>query len=128
MTNPAFEGAEINGKQFPFIRVTIASQKRIADKFMPSRLSLFLDRHFPERLIFRMWKRVRSVAFVKDWKWKYFRIIPKELRCSEIGLKSVGEIQASFFVYVAETVSAYNLLSSSAMTGQTKSASEKSGV
>lgn len=123
---PTFEGAEINGKQFPFVRVTIASQKRIIDRFNPSRLAIFLDEHFPGGRMIRVWKHVRSVAFVKDWKWKYFRIVPKELRCSEIGIKQAGEIQASFFVYVAAIVNEYRSLSNSAMTGLTEKQSTKS--
>lgn len=115
--DPTFEGAEINGKQFPFVRVTVASQKRIIDRFNPSRLALFIDRHFPEGRTIRIWKNVRSVAFVKDWKWKYLGIVPKELRCSEIGLKSAGEIQASFFGYVAGIANEYRSLSDSAMKG-----------
>lgn len=127
METSKFEGAEINGKLFPFVRITIASQAQIQNKFTPSRLALWLDKHFPEKRIYRVWKQVRSVAFVKDWKWKYFGIVPKELRFSEITLKQAGEIQASFFVYVAETVSVYDKLSRSAMTVQTENPSTKSG-
>ena len=106
--NPAFEGVEISGKQFPFVRVTIARQAEIIKKFKPTIIGVFAQSFSPERNNQRMWKKVRSVAFVKDWKWKYFRIIPKELRCSEIKIQQAGELQASFFSYVGEAVKGHD--------------------
>lgn len=99
-----FEGAEINGKQFPFVRVTVAKQVKIIKKFKPTIFNAIAERFFPEGNNKRMWKRVRSVAFVKDWKWKYLRIVPKELRCSEISINMVGGLEARFFAYVREMV------------------------
>lgn len=102
-----FDGAEINGKQFPFARITIAHQPKCIKKFSPTIVSTLRERCFPQTNNLRMWKRVRAVAFEKDWKWK-LGIIPKELRCSEIGLKEAGEIQARFFDYLQEMVKGHD--------------------
>ncbi len=106
--NNLFQGAEINGKQFPFVRVTVAKQHEILKKFRPKLRDAFSQRFRPETNNSRMWKKVRSLAFVKDWKWKYFFIVPKELRLSQISLKLSGEIQANFFDYVAAEVKGHD--------------------
>jgi hypothetical protein len=102
--NPAFEGAEINGKRFPFIRVSVANEPKIINRFLPHwpYIGRILDHYFPLTANKRAWKKVRRIAFEKDWKWKYFGIIPKELRCSEIKIQVAGGIQVDFFAYVAE--------------------------
>ena len=102
MSDELFEGAEINGKQFPFVRITIAEHAKIVKKFKPRFRDAISKVFFPENETVRTWKRVRSIAFVKTGLWKYLRIIPVEFRCSEISIKQVGEIQASFFSYVRE--------------------------
>jgi hypothetical protein len=102
-----FEGAEINGKQFPFVRITIAEQGRIAKRLRGTFRDAVSNIFFPHRGYLRMWKKVRSIAFVKNWQWKYLRIIPQELRCSQIDMKIAGELQVSFFGYIRGTVSAY---------------------
>jgi hypothetical protein len=107
MTDKTFEGAEIDGKQFPFVRVTVANQLKIINRFKPTLYGAFIQRFFPERNNLRMWKRVRSIAFEKTGLWK-IGIIPKELRCSEMSLKQAGEIQASFFALVKEIVAAHD--------------------
>jgi hypothetical protein len=102
------DSVEIGGKQFPFIRVTVSKQSEIIKMFQ---LGLFAGlAHIlnPSGDNRRMWKRVRSVAFVKDWRWKYLRIIPEELRCNEVSLRQAGEIQASFFEYARAEVNAHD--------------------
>jgi hypothetical protein len=94
-----FEGAIVGGKEFPFIRITVASQAKILKKFKPSFWGAIAEWLWPERNNLRMWKKVRSIAFVKDWKWKYLRIMPKELRCKELNLNEAGGIKADFFAY-----------------------------
>ena len=103
-----FEGAIIGDKQFPFVRVTVAKQAKIINKFKPTIINSICQWLWPERNNLRMWKRVRSIAFEKDWKWKFFGIIPKELRCSEMSLKQAGELQADFFALVGETVKGHD--------------------
>ena len=103
-----FEGAIIGDKQFPFVRVTVAKQAKIINKFKPTIINSICQWLWPERNNLRMWKRVRSIAFEKDWKWKFFGIIPKELRCSEMSLKQAGELQASFFARVGEIVKGHD--------------------
>jgi len=103
-----FQGAEINGKQFPFVRVTVAKQAKIIKRFNPGFFGRMMQILFPLRNNLRMWKRVRSVAFIKTGSWKYLRIIPKELRSSEISLKLAGELQASFFSYVGVEVEGHD--------------------
>jgi len=99
-----FNGAEINGKKFPFVRVTIAKQERIIQQFKPTIRTAFMERWRPEGNNKRMWKRVRSLAFEKTGLWKWLRIVPEELRCSNMSLKLAGELQARFFSSVAAEV------------------------
>ena len=103
-----FEGAEINGKQFPFVRITVSKQLEILKKFKPKARDILFQRFKPETNNSRMWKKTRSVAFVKGWKWKYFFIVPKELRLAQMGLKLSGEIQADFFAYVGAEVKGHD--------------------
>ena len=109
-----FEGAVIGDKQFPFVRVTVAKQAKIINKFKPTIINSICQWLWPERNNLRMWKRVRSVAFVKTglWKWLWFLpfefVVPKELRCSEMSLKQAGELQASFFARVGEIVKGHD--------------------
>ena len=114
------DSVEIGGKQFQFIRVTVSKQSKIIKVF---HLGLFAGLFHilnPSGDNRRMWKRIRSVAFVKGWGWKYFRIIPKELRCNEIALRQAGEIQASFFDYARAEVNAHDLPLSSQMILKTE--------
>ncbi len=121
------EGAAVGGKFFPFVRVTPNSQARIMKKMRITRLealafrarlkkqnkmklSIFevaiLERF--ERTQSRLeWKRVRSVAFIKNFTWRWFGIVPKELRCSNIEVSSTGGIQADFFKYFTGQVEEY---------------------
>ena len=108
MASETFEGAEINGKQFPFVRITVSQQKSIINRFKPTVLGILFEKYFPQTINQRAWKRTRSIAFEKDWKWKYFGIIPKELRCSHMGLKQAGEIQADFFSRLWATVQGHD--------------------
>ena len=108
MSEDKFEGAVIGDKKFPFVRVTVAKQAKIINKFKPTIINSICQWLWPERNNLRMWKRVRSIAFEKDWKWKFFGIIPKELRCSEMSLKQAGELQASFFARVGEIVKGHD--------------------
>jgi hypothetical protein len=110
MEETLFEGAEINGKQFPFVRITIAEQAKIAKKFKPRFRNAITSVLFRETEKMRQWKRTRSVAFVKNPAWKYLGIIPIELRCSQIEMKLTARIEARFFEYVGETVKEYNEL------------------
>lgn len=108
MNEEIFEGAEIDGKRFPFIRVTVAGQKKVVKKFKPNLRDLLSATFFPSSANIRSWKKTRSVAFVKTGIWKWFRIVPKELRCSEMNLKLAGELQARFFDIVGETVKGHD--------------------
>lgn len=103
------DSVDVGGKQFQFVRITVSKQARIIRKFQRSLLAGLAHIMDPAGDNGRAWRKVRSVAFVKDWKWKYLRIVPKELRCSDMSLKQAGELQASFFVYVAEEVKAHDL-------------------
>lgn len=107
-----FEGYKAeNGKQFPFVRVTVAKQAKVINKFKIPVWNILFKIYCaftPARNNLRMWKKVRSVAFVKSGLWKYLRIIPKELRCSEMQLKLAGELQASFFGYVEAEVKGHD--------------------
>jgi hypothetical protein len=108
MNDEIFEGYQIGEKKFPFIRVTVAGQAKVVKRFRTTFRDLFSKTLFPHSANIRMWKRLRSVAFVKNPLWKYLRIIPKELRCSEMNLKTAGELQARFFVIVGEIVKGHD--------------------
>ncbi|MBE3139046.1 MAG: hypothetical protein IMZ53_00520 [Thermoplasmata archaeon] len=119
-----FEGATINGKQFPFVRVTVTRQAKIISKFKPTLRGIIANSLFPSSQNKRMWKKVRSVAFVKYGLWK-IGIIPKELRCSEMQLKLAGELQANFFGYVAAEVKGHDEPLSAVRGSQTETSPAK---
>jgi hypothetical protein len=122
-----FEGAEIDGKQFPFVRVTIAQQgKIIRGLFKPRFRDLFSMAFRPESEKKRIWKRFRSTAFIKSGLWKWFRIIPRELRCSTILINQAEEIEARFFAYAAEKGIVFNPPSTSAKNSKTENEPIKS--
>lgn len=97
-------GIEIGGRFFEFVRVTISAQSKIIKRFDPSAFEFIKQKMNPSMNNLRMWKKVRSIAFVKTGLWKYLGIVPKELRCDQISLAKAGEAQASFFEYVAREV------------------------
>jgi hypothetical protein len=103
-----FEGLEIEGKQFPFKRITLSHQAKIIHKLKPSYIEAIFLWLFPWKRNKRMWIRVRSLAFEKGWKWKVFRIIPKELRCSHIPISIAGGTQADFFKRVEVEVKGHD--------------------
>ena len=156
MTDKLFEGAVINGKEFPFVRVTIVNKSKMQRKifsistidFIVSNLYLkkikkeiaysksigmtkeditiqsntensFLMNRINTSLIglwkqrrneseaFRLWKRVRANAFQKNILWKWFHIIPKEFRHSQMLFNVAGGLQVDFFVYFKAIVQEY---------------------
>jgi hypothetical protein len=118
-----FEGARVNGREFPFVRVTVTGSATILKKFNPSLCKIILQLISfqwarPSGKDKRWWKKLRSVAFVKTGLWKWFRIVPKELRCSEITQHEAWEIEESFFVYAGATVNERGVLSLSAKPSQ----------
>lgn len=128
MTDELFEGAEINGKKFPFVRVTPASHARILNKLKPTIREIIAQSLFRSSSNKRAWKKVRSIAFIKTGTWKWCRIIPKELWCSDIPLRLAGGIQADFFAYVKAEVNAHDALLNSVMPSKTESELKKSEV
>ena len=50
----------------------------------------------------REWKIIRSIAFQKNLLWKYFGIVPYELRCNVIETKKAREIKKKFDKYLTE--------------------------
>jgi hypothetical protein len=99
-----FEGAELNGKRFPFVHITISSQAKIMRKFFPTLRDVMLKRLRPETQLLRHWKKLRSVAFVKSGSWKWMGIIPHELRIDVIKPEEVKKIDADFFRYCGLTL------------------------
>ena len=79
-------------------------QKKLDAKIASGKKSVF-DRlallvPFKWRLHYSMrktWNEFISVAVKKNFVWKVFRIIPKELRYSVIGAEKAEELKASFF-------------------------------
>ena len=125
MNDELFDGAVVDGKRFPFIRVTVANEPKLIRRFRPSTFAALLDKYFPLTANARSWKKVRRIAIEKDWKWRYLRIIPKELRCSQIKIQVAGGIQADFFAYCARNRKEFSALFDSANSSQTGTASVK---
>lgn len=131
MSNELFEGATINGKQFPFVRITVAGGARINKKLNPTLCGTIIQLITfqwlrPASVNIRWWKKLRSIAFVKTGLWKYLRVVPKELRCSNILLREVSEIEKSFFDYAGVKASARGVLFISAKDSQTENNNQKS--
>jgi hypothetical protein len=125
MADETFEGAEVDGKRFPFIRISVAMEPKLIKKFLPSTIDAVLNKLFPLTANMRAWKKVRRIALQKDWKWKYLGIIPKELRCSNIKIQVAGGIQADFFAYVTTNHEEFKKLFDSVNNSQTTSESAK---
>jgi hypothetical protein len=121
-----FEGATISGKEFPFVRLTINSTAKLLKKLKPSICSVFVNAMSPNKEQKRWWIKVRSVAFVKTGLWKYFGIIPKELRCSVILQKEAEAAEESFFVYAPEIVQRLSRQLNSVKSSQTENNKPKS--
>ena len=130
MSDELFEGAVINGKEFPFVRITESMQPKILKKL--SRLdwrallyNLWKQKKrveyvknnpnatykdlVKEGLVYisiyhnkREWKIIRSVAFEKNFLWKVFGIIPYELRCNVIKVQDSKDIKKKFDNYLME--------------------------
>jgi hypothetical protein len=107
-TELIFGGAIVNGREFPFIRITVSAHSKITNKFHKTIRQVVADTLFPSGFRKREWKRVRSVAYVKDWRWKWLRIIPKELRIKNLDLEIAGGLKADFFGYWREKVKAHD--------------------
>lgn len=103
MSEEIFEGAEINGKKFPFKRLTISSSAKMVKILMPSFYQSLKNIFFSYNQKKYWWKKVRSAAFERRGLWR-FGIIPRELRCSVVEPKKAEEIEESFFVYAPEIV------------------------
>ena len=156
MFDKLFEGAVIDGKEFPFVRITIANKSKMQRKifslstidfivsnlylkkikkeiaysksvgmtdeditiqsntensFLMNRINISLIGLWKQRRneseAFRLWKRVRANAFQKNFAWKWLRIIPKELRNSQIAFNIAGGLQVDFFGYFKAIVKEY---------------------
>jgi hypothetical protein len=155
-TEVIFEGAEIAGKQFPFIRVSITGCETIVKKYHPELVeatraylynwakqkkriaylkenptALYKDL-VRENLIYfsiktnrRQWKHVRSIAFEKGFSWKWFHIIPKELRCKYINPVYAIELKKNFEKYFTEKASASSASSVSVDNSETRNEATK---
>ena len=151
-TDPIFEGAEINGKRFPFIPVSINSVITVAKKFHPYwfeviynfakqkkriaylkanpdakysdlvRLGLV---YFSVKAGRREWKNFRNVAFVKTGLWKRFGIVPKELRCNRMNARYAEEVKKNFGIYFSAKEKESNVLSDLPKDSEIKNAQKK---
>ena len=126
-----FEGAIIGDKRFPFVRVTESMQPKIVKRitklnwravlwnwwYEKKRIKYIADNPNAtykdlvlEGLAYsspyqqkREYKIIRSVAFQKNFLWKWFGIIPYELRCNVIETKDSRPIKKKFDNYLLET-------------------------
>jgi hypothetical protein len=121
-----FDGARINGKEFPFVRVTVAKHKKICKKLNITMREAVLMHIASAGNKMREWKKIRSVAYVKTGLWKWMRIVPKELRCSQLDLDTAGGLKADFFDYVWTKVREHDRHLLSVKGSQIESAPKKS--
>jgi hypothetical protein len=146
-TEAIFEGAEIAGKQFPFITVSIDSVITVAKKFHPYWFEIIYNFakqkkriaylkanpgakysdlvrlglvYFSIKTGRREWKNFRSVAFVKTGLWKWLRIVPKELRCNNMNPRYAEEVKKNFQLYFSGKANASSVSSVSVDNSETK--------
>jgi hypothetical protein len=129
-TDKTFEGITVGGKKFPFVRLTINSTaillKKLRPGFWRSIGVVAATIINPQSNKKRWWKQIRSVAFVKTGAWKYFGIVPRELRCSVMLQKEAEAAEESFFAYALEIVREFNKPSNSVKVSQTENNNLKS--
>ena len=153
MTDELFEGAIIGEKRFPFVRVTESSQPRIVKKISKSNYRALIFNWFTrkkreqyirlhpsavmgdlvkEGLVYfsvyqskREWQTIRSIAFQKDFFWKWFKIIPKELRCKNIEIRVAREVKKKLDAYLMETVKEQEGQSALLKNSQTENSGQK---
>lgn len=95
----------IDGRQFEFKKLTmeyragfLAKQKqwhkeyKDSDTIEPLILSVNEDK--------KHWNWFINFAIKKNFLWKWFRIIPKQLRYGEIGIKEAEGLLVDFFTYI----------------------------
>jgi hypothetical protein len=73
----------------------------------------------------REWKIIRSTAFQKNFLWKWFGIIPYELRCNVIETKQVRAIKKKFDNYLTETTKEQSEQTPSSSNLQTENTGQK---
>ena len=122
-----FEGAVVDGRKFPFIRLTVTSSAKTLKKLLPP-LFNFRDVFNKSGIKKRWWIKVRGIAFQKNIAWKLFGIVPHELRCSVIRPEKAEEIEIDFFVYAGVIVKEYERLLLSANPSLTVSQNKKEKV
>jgi hypothetical protein len=124
-----FEGIIVHGKKFPFRRLTISETAKILRSFIPgffkSSFIIIVTLFSPFKEDKRWWKKVRSVAFKKNFTWKYFGVVPKELRCSVMLQKEAEAAEESFFVYAPVIVKELKLRSGYAKHLQIENKNQK---
>jgi hypothetical protein len=156
MTDDLFEGVELNDIRLPFVRVTESMQPKIVKKltrqnwravlfnlWQQKARNKYIKEHpkatykdlVIEGLVYssvyqskREWKIIRSVAFQKNFLWKWLGIIPYELRCNVIETKKAREIKKKFDNYLVETTKEQDEQISSSSNSPIKSKEEKSGA
>jgi len=97
--------ATISGKQFQFIKLTIAktlklSEEKFEDRFAQIDFKKVLEGGGDYRRFQKLWAVFCNHIFIRDFKWKVlgrFGYLPKELRFSSLNLDEVGDTIQSFF-------------------------------
>lgn len=156
MADESFEGVELNGKQFPFVRITESMQPKIIKKITKTNWRAVLYNFWKQKarikyiadnpkatykdlilegLVYssvyqskREWKIIRSVAFQKNFLWKWFGIIPYELRCNVIEIRKAREIKKKFDNYLTETTKGQDEQTNSLNNLPTESIKQKSNA
>jgi hypothetical protein len=155
MTDETFEGVEISGRLFPFVRITESMQPKIVKKitkldwrallwnrwYKKDRIKYIKDNPqatykdlVKEGLVYisvyhakREWKIIRSVAFEKDFLWKWLGIIPYELRCNVIDVRATRGIKKKFDNYLLEMTKDQDVQTNSSSNLPMESKEAKSG-
>jgi len=131
------------GRSFQFIHRTLAGEAKInhtvyqirrgrnGDYYKKLRLPLrsaLLALFRPDKLPIYGWKHIRNNAFVKTGAWKWFGIIPKELRITYLLPENAGGLQAHFFELFPETLTSSGTQSNSLTGGKIEMQNESSGT
>jgi len=102
------QGFELNGRKFVYRTPTIAFVRKVDSRNYEPILSQFGSAMMSKkqgRKFDRTWRRFCNDVLVRDNRlWKWFGIVPKELRSSEIPLLRVIEVTQGFFAMLEATL------------------------
>jgi hypothetical protein len=78
----------IGGKEFKIARITLANNSKMMKTISRKDMQFFNRKD---------WNGLCRVALEMNFLWKYFHVIPKELKWTKVLLSEAGGLQVDFF-------------------------------